>query len=880
MAAATGHRNKTPSYEIYAPRTSSQRIRLNRIAELTAGLASSHQKTSASSKAVGGTKPKGGGGDAELSVLMRSMMVMNPEPCHPQNKSSAYDVHYGEDFSDDEEDNDLLGGGLTTAQSHPTHATKPRDMIRHSLHVSHQTSAVLQSCITSTTHLTDALDSALSLSADIGIRHAELLHHSGELSTSAERLQSEESMLSAHASEIGAPLQHYDAVDTLGIRVGVLFKTTSTGKSSVVVRGLARVKVDSEEYVRILDEVDDAVEFFVRGEGNVSAEGVEYAKRALALHEACIFLIKEAVVDRIQQATADVTAALNIPKQILPADKLEASLVYTRFHGISSRSRMLLSLLIERVDKSNQYRDLLLLCRNTFCSSRESLLRHTVRAHMDTLKMQHGLVGMTRLACVFLMRICVIEGALYLDFFGGRKLSDIENVNDDGDSNAPDSPKTDEENNNNGPLTKISKSGTKNDPSKQNTSALEDKAFLVMLDSLCSPLHRTVRRGVVLLNDLDTLCQIVSVLREERSTANASLDTRAVARTISGIIEDSQERLIFVSQFLLQKEAVRFRPTAEDLNYPEKLLLLKENSQGDLNTTNEQQQEDAVKAQLKVYESWFPPMRSVLRVLSKIFRVVEPRVFEDIAFQAVQACTNCLKDAAQHILENKGVIHSDLFLVKHLLILREQLSPFDIELRAVERQLDFSEAGKAVTKFLANRNRQIFSMTTENALVTLLREGVSVQESSVDSKRDLEDALRSACNDFIEHTSVRSAGLLLDLIAQCKSSASDSKNQSFMAAENVKNVLLKTKEEIKNEMEETRNQMGIYLESTATQGILLKPVVRKICRSLDECRRHIVDIRDGENGWDSSFRAEALKLSQDIELILKDDSGRKTVVRR
>ena len=51
--------------------------------------------------------------------------------------------------------------------------------------------------------------------------------------------------------------------------------------------------------------------------------------------------------------------------------------------------------------------------------------------------------------------------------------------------------------------------------------------------------------------------------------------------------------------------------------------------------TNEFKLEDAVAAQLCMSESWFTPMCSVLQILSKIFRVVEPRVFEDIASQSV-----------------------------------------------------------------------------------------------------------------------------------------------------------------------------------------------------------------------------------------------------
>uniref|UniRef100_A0A7S1YZ74 Conserved oligomeric Golgi complex subunit 3 C-terminal domain-containing protein n=1 Tax=Trieres chinensis TaxID=1514140 RepID=A0A7S1YZ74_TRICV len=283
--------------------------------------------------------------------------------------------------------------------------------------------------------------------------------------------------------------------------------------------------------------------------------------------------------------------------------------------------------------------------------------------------------------------------------------------------------------------------------------------------------------------------------------------------------------------------------------------------------------DDAVEAQLRVYESWFPPMRSVLRVLSKIFRVVEPRVFEDIALQSVQSCTRSLKGGAEHVLRKSGTMHADLFLVKHLLILREQLSPFDIQLRSVERQLDFSEAGKAVTRFLANRNRRLFAMSSENALVTLLREGVSVRDSSVDSKRDLDDALRGACNDFIENTSNALAGLLLLLVEQCKSASQSTdaglKSQPFMRGDKVLFVAERTAENLPNELRNATDNMALYLENPATQSILLKPVVRKITRALDEGRRFAGEAVDGEFEWDPSLRATVLAKFREIETTMK-----------
>jgi hypothetical protein len=602
MATAT-RSSSNVSYEVFAPRATAQVSRLSRIAALTAG------PTALSSIS---TDDPSSGGDTLLQAMSPPEMtsMVSSTSCSSQD------------------------GAVSNTLD---------DAIQKSDHLTH--------LLKHTTSLRLALRASINIAEDISNRHAELIRHSGELSAAADRLQGEQAMLTHHAEEIGMPLKHYDAVDQIGVLVGVLFK----GKT--VVRGLAKLKVDNDEFPTTLDTIDDAVEFFGKESGGKEAleaelkrqrksgdaqisGNIEYYRRSLALQDAALYLIREAVVDRVSTTTQQVASALNIPKTPIAADKLEASLVYTRFHGISSRSNRLLTLVRKRLHRGEAYHDLLHLCRNTYCTSRESMLKATIGAHMDKLKEQHGLVGMTRLASVFLIRLCTIETALYLDFFGDKKQE--EQKKEEG---------------------KDGKKGTSlGSQMVSDDGTYYDSEFQAYLAGLCSALHRTVRRGLVTLLDLDTLCQIVSVLREERSMASSSPTTTAAARAISSVIEDAQERLIFCATNSLTKEVIRFKSTAADLNYPDKLRKKEDNSE------SKSEEEDAVQKQLQVYESWFPPMRSVLRILSKIFRVVEPRVFEDIALQSVQSCTRCLKDGAAYIQKRRGVMDADLFLVKHLLV--------------------------------------------------------------------------------------------------------------------------------------------------------------------------------------------------------------------
>ena len=161
-------------------------------------------------------------------------------------------------------------------------------------------------------------------------------------------------------------------------------------------------------------------------------------------------------------------------------------------------------------------------------------------------------------------------------------------------------------------------------------------------------------------------------------------------------------------------------------------------------------------------------------------------------------------------------------------------------------------------------------MTTENALVTLLREGLSVNEESVDSKRDLEEALRDACNGFIDHVSNSLAEEVFNTLAKLNSTTPESlKSDSSFDASKVKETLGKTLEDFDPKAKEVLNKMGLYLENPTTQSILLKPVSKKISKGLEEVKKGIIEMTRESNGWNETIRADILQIILDLEKVVK-----------
>ena len=70
-------------------------------------------------------------------------------------------------------------------------------------------------------------------------------------------------------------------------------------------------------------------------------------------------------------------------------------------------------------------------------------------------------------------------------------------------------------------------------------------------------------------------------------------------------------------------------------------------------------------------ETWYPTLRKTIWVLSQLHDFVKPAIFEDIAQEAVSLCRQSLLVASSQIRSSKTALDAQLFLTRHLLILKE-----------------------------------------------------------------------------------------------------------------------------------------------------------------------------------------------------------------
>ncbi|XP_006736286.1 conserved oligomeric Golgi complex subunit 3 [Leptonychotes weddellii] len=213
---------------------------------------------------------------------------------------------------------------------------------------------------------------------------------------------------------------------------------------------------------------------------------------------------------------------------------------------------------------------------------------------------------------------------------------------------------------------------------------------------------------------------------------------------------------------------------------------------------------------------WYPTVRRTLVCLSKLYRCIDRAVFQGLSQEALSACIHSLLGASESISKNKTQIDGQLFLIKHLLILREQIAPFHTEFTIKEISLDLKKTRDAAFKILNPMTvPRFFRLNSNNALIEFLLEGTpEIREHYLDSKKDVDRHLKSACEQFIQQQTKLFVEQLEEFLTKVPAKVSDLVASAYKT--------------IKAKLPLTLRSMSLYLSNKDTEFILFKPVRNNI----------------------------------------------------
>jgi hypothetical protein len=468
----------------------------------------------------------------------------------------------------------------------------------------------------------------------------------------------------------------------------------------------------------------------------------------------------------------------------------------------------------QRAPNAAEYMTLLQDCCQSYVSQRGLLLTPTVHSSLEQISQQHSSdpSGLVRAGCDFMCRVCQDEYQLYFHFFSV-------------------------------------------DSSKLNG----------LLESLCYTLYDALRPVVIHTNHLETLADLCSILKVEmleEIVSQKGKELGVFGNVVRQLLGDAQQRIVFRAQRYIQTDIRGYSPAPGDLAYPDKLLVAAQATAVEvgLDGTPDTTDSDSVfeasgtesdsagvaesgkkrgkrkkrPAAADMHDMWYPTVRRTLLCLSKLYRCVEKSIFEGIAQEALAECVKSLCSASSAI-KGKLPVDAQLFLIKHLLILREQIAAFDVDFAVTEVSLDWSKTTSAVYELLKKKSR-LFSFGGNNAFLEFFLEGVpGITQTHVNSKKEVDFQLKSVCERFIADMSSSLTAPLKDLLAKCDvifqlaekdrlDPANSLHQQPFAKADEIHKVVVQNNKLLKTKIPVLRSSLALYLANEETEHILFRPI--------------------------------------------------------
>ncbi|KAH7331555.1 hypothetical protein KP509_20G040200 [Ceratopteris richardii] len=555
--------------------------------------------------------------------------------------------------------------------------------------------------------------------------------------------------------------------------------------------------VANEHFVPLLKRLDECISY-VSNNPQYADSGV-YGVKFRQLQSRALSMVRTYVLGVLKAAAQQVQAGVkesSVNGKVVMSEAAETSILYVRFKAAANEIKPLMEEIESRKSKA-EYAQILADCHSLYCEQRLILVRQVVRQRISDYSKSEPLASLMRQGCAYLMQVCQSEHQLFDHFF---------------------------------------------------SSSSSDSANLApLIDPLCTILYDILRPKLVHEAELDLLCELVEILKIEVLEEELGRRGDSVAGlkpTILRILADVQERLTFRAQTYMRDEIANYLPSNEDLDYPGKL----ERKASFVGADMGDEEKDA-------YEILYAPLEKTLSCLSKLYRCLEPEIFTGLAQDSIGVCSLSIQKASKLIMRQSSQMDGQLFLIKHLLILREQIAPFDIDFAITYKELDFAHLLDHLRRIFRGQ-ASFFDFASRTGFARAFSPRVT--ENQLDAKKELEKTLKSVCEQFIMSITKLAVEPMLSFItkvtavkvsmaANIRSGVTGDdtrkslKSQAFATPEKVAEMVSKVNDSIKEDLPSVANKMKLYLQNSSARTILFKPIKSNIIEAYGQINALIND---------------------------------------
>ncbi|GMT28434.1 hypothetical protein PFISCL1PPCAC_19731 [Pristionchus fissidentatus] len=694
--------------------------------------------------------------------------------------------------------------------------------------------------------------------AELSSAYGSVTSRTSSLHDACERALKNQTHLASMAEQIKANLYYFK-------QANIIFKKLSGG---------TKLCVTGQSFTSILASIDECLQLLRANREWKEAEiYIEKYEQCLSRAMTCI---RASVLSEIEGAVMDVNrrreemSGGESGKEVPIEDEDTLTLLYGVFSSRAQAVKSAITVSEGRFSGVPEFEGMLGECMQVYFSTRQQLINPVLEATLSQLAKTHGnsWCTLTRFSSSFLLRVIDDEFRLYRQFFSIDY------------SDGMDTP---------GGMSAVSSRMDRVPQTPSSPSSFfwsSTSSFDQFVEGISQLLYSMLRPMVIHNPHLETLTELCAILKvemiEQRCGLMASMmdgmesrngmgggarggrntfDPRgAFVRVMTELVGDIVERIVYRAEMYAQSDIASYRPSHGDLAYPDKLEMMKAIEEGQkvrIKKSMEVEMEDggsengrksslsslsnSTPSAVDLHCLWYPTVRRSVMCLAKLFKYLDMGVFQSIARDILSSCCISLDNAAIAIAQipKKGGwsrnLDSILFVIKHLLILREQTAPYrhaaqrsDASLPTVDLSIDFSKMRHSASLLFSDRSRW-FELSTNNAFLELLFQvPIQVSEPTGDSRRVIDNRLKQRCNELVTFVSTLLVKELDEFIDLAEKEAAKAafvySNSASISPKEMQAVGGRAFKNLSTQWPLIRSALSLYIGVTETESILVSPM--------------------------------------------------------